>query len=112
MKRFQSLIFGLALAWLSRRFSPRGRSRKPLRGHPSFSSFDRRAKAGENLNVVFFGASWTWGANASDPLRTSYRAVVAQKMKARYPRAHFEFSTRRLAAPIRASACSACSATC
>lgn len=58
---------------------------------PDFAAFERRAQAGERLNVVFFGASLTWGANASDPLRTSYRAVVAAKMKARYPRAHFEF---------------------
>ncbi|MGB2998239.1 MAG: hypothetical protein WBC59_06340, partial [Phycisphaerae bacterium] len=32
---------------------------------PSFADFDRRAQQGERLNVVFFGASLTWGANAS-----------------------------------------------
>ena len=37
---------------------------------PDFADFDRRAKAGERLNVVFFGASLTWGA--TDPMRTSY----------------------------------------
>jgi hypothetical protein len=33
----------------------------------SFARFDRRANAGERLNVVFFGCSLTWGANATDP---------------------------------------------
>jgi lysophospholipase L1-like esterase len=58
---------------------------------PSFAEFDRKAKAGERLNVVFFGASLTWGANASDPLLTSYRAVIAQRLEQRYPEARFKF---------------------
>ncbi len=57
----------------------------------SFTRFDRRARAGEHLNVVFFGASLTWGANASDPQQTSYRADVARRFEAKYPRAHFKF---------------------
>ena len=32
---------------------------------PDFADFDRRARSGERLSVVFFGASLTWGANAS-----------------------------------------------
>ena len=58
---------------------------------PSFLTFDQRARSGERLNVVFFGASLTWGANASDPLQTSYRADVARKFEAKYPGAHFKF---------------------
>ena len=58
---------------------------------PSFAEFDQRAKAGERLNVVFFGASLTWGANATDPQMTSYRARIAQRMEAAYPQAHFTF---------------------
>lgn len=57
----------------------------------SFGVFDQRAKAGERLNVVFFGASLTWGANASNPIETSYRARVARRFEATYPRAHFRF---------------------
>lgn len=56
-----------------------------------FGDFDRRAKAGERLSVVFFGASLTWGANASDPMRTSYRAVISGRLEAAYPDAHFRF---------------------
>jgi hypothetical protein len=58
---------------------------------PSFAEFDQRAKAGERLTVVFFGASLTWGANATDPQLTSYRALVAQRLEAAYPQAHFTF---------------------
>jgi lysophospholipase L1-like esterase len=57
----------------------------------SFADFDRRAKAGERLTVVFFGASLTWGANATDPGQTSYRAEVARRFEQAYPAAHFRF---------------------
>jgi len=58
---------------------------------PSFADFDSRAKAGEVLNVVFFGASLTWGANATNPQVTSYRGFMADRMQAAYPQAHFRF---------------------
>ena len=58
---------------------------------PDFASFDQRARAGENLTVAFFGASLTWGANASDPQQTSYRADVSHKFIDAYPKAHFKF---------------------
>ena len=58
---------------------------------PGFEGFDRRARAGERLSVVFFGASLTWGANATDPQQTSYRALVARRLEAEYPQARFRF---------------------
>lgn len=58
---------------------------------PSFKDFDQRAKAGERLNVVFFGASLTWGANASDPQLTSYRGQMAKRLEEAYPLARFKF---------------------
>jgi lysophospholipase L1-like esterase len=57
----------------------------------SFSHFDQRARAGDHLNVVFFGASLTWGANASDPMLTSYRGLIVQRLESTYPKAHFKF---------------------
>ena len=60
-------------------------------GEPSFSSFDKRAKAGERLSVVFFGASLTWGANATDPVCTSYRAQMGDWLDEQYPKAHFKY---------------------
>jgi len=64
---------------------------KSVETEPGFADFDRRARAGAHLNVVFFGASLTWGANASDPQRTSYRANVARRFEEHYPDAHFRF---------------------
>ncbi len=57
----------------------------------SFEEFDRRAKAGERLNVVFFGASLTWGANATEPNLTSYRGCMAGLLEERYPNARLKF---------------------
>jgi len=58
---------------------------------PGFADFDGRARLGEKLNVVFFGASLTWGANAADPNVTSYRGLIMQRLTAAYPNAHFTF---------------------
>jgi lysophospholipase L1-like esterase len=58
---------------------------------PGFAKFDARAKKGDILNVVFFGGSLTWGAQATDPQLTSCRALMAQKFQKAYPRAHFRF---------------------
>ncbi len=58
---------------------------------PSFADFDRRARAGEQLSVVFFGASLTWGANATDPQLTSYRGLFADRLRETYPLARFRF---------------------
>lgn len=57
----------------------------------SFADFDRRARDGERLNVVFFGASLTWGANATDQATTTYRAQVGDMFEKAYPKAHFKF---------------------
>ncbi|HEY9247965.1 MAG TPA: GDSL-type esterase/lipase family protein, partial [Rariglobus sp.] len=58
---------------------------------PSFSDFDQRAHKGERLSVVFFGGSLTWGAQATDPQLTSYRALTSRKLEETYPDAHFRF---------------------
>ncbi|MBE2202848.1 MAG: SGNH/GDSL hydrolase family protein [Chthoniobacterales bacterium] len=58
---------------------------------PSFADFASRAEAGDRLSVVFLGGSLTWGAQATDPQKTSYRALVGQKLEQAYPRAHFSF---------------------
>jgi lysophospholipase L1-like esterase len=74
----------VAVLWLAIAATSHGAS-------PSFADFDQRAQAGERLSVVFFGASLTWGANASDPQLTSYRGLIAQRLEAAYPRARFKF---------------------
>jgi lysophospholipase L1-like esterase len=57
----------------------------------SFADFDQRAKHGESLTVAFLGGSLTWGAQATDPLKTSYRALISRQMRERYPDATFTF---------------------
>lgn len=63
----------------------------PSAATPAFADFDRRAQAGERLTVAFFGGSLTWGARASDPQRSSYRALVGRKLEETYPEARFQF---------------------
>ena len=41
------------------------------------------------MNVVFLGGSLAWGAQSSDPQKTSYRALLSRKFEANYPNAHF-----------------------
>jgi lysophospholipase L1-like esterase len=46
---------------------------------------------GDAATVAFFGGSITWGATASDPLRTSWRALVEQELRRRHPRTPLTF---------------------
>ncbi|MEO5802103.1 MAG: SGNH/GDSL hydrolase family protein [Verrucomicrobiota bacterium] len=57
----------------------------------SFASFDARAHAGNRMSVVFFGGSLTWGDGASDPERTSFRALLENYLQQKYPSAKFIF---------------------
>lgn len=57
----------------------------------SFAEFARKAQNGEKLNVVFIGGSLTWGANASDEQKTSYRAYTGEWMRDYFPKASFRF---------------------
>ena len=58
---------------------------------PDFAAFDKKARDGQHLTVAFFGGSLTWGARSSDPQKTSYRALIGQKLEETYPKAHFTF---------------------
>ena len=64
-------------------------TQSPVAG--DFSEFDKRARAGERLSVAFFGGSLTWGARCTDPQLTSYRALISQRLREFYPKAHFTF---------------------
>ena len=50
-----------------------------------------RAQKGELLNVVFFGGSLTWGANASDPNVSSWRGLTMKFLRGKYPRTSWQF---------------------
>ena len=58
---------------------------------PDFATFDKKARRGEALCVIFLGGSLTWGAQSTNPMEKSYRALVEKKLIATYPRAHFRF---------------------
>ena len=68
----------------------------------SVADFVRRAEAGERLSVVWFGGSLTWGANASDPNRTSLRALVSKRLEETYPKAHFRFKDAAIGGAVKA----------
>ena len=57
----------------------------------SVASFCERAKKGDRLTVAFLGGSLSWGANATDPNKASWRALVGRRLEERYPDAHFKF---------------------
>lgn len=60
-------------------------------GSASFADFDRRARVGEPITVVFFGGSLTYGTNASRPCETSYRGLMAEYLRTKYPKTSFRF---------------------
>ncbi len=59
--------------------------------YPNLSDFARKARSGEALAVVFFGGSLTWGANATDPNRTSLRGRLMQFLRKSFPLARWTF---------------------
>lgn len=89
---FSRLIHKIVIMIVSTHFAvSSASSTEASEAQASFSRFAQRAEAGERLNVVFFGGSLTWGAQATDPQRTSYRARMGDKLEAAYPKAHFRF---------------------
>lgn len=54
--------------------------------HPHLRAVMDRMAHGAPTSVVFFGGSITWGATATDPLRTSWRALVERELRRRHPR--------------------------
>lgn len=64
----------------------------PLCAAPAtIADFAAKAAKREPLSVVFFGGSLTFGANASDPGTTSYRGLMMQWLRARYPHTPIDF---------------------
>lgn len=57
----------------------------------SLKRFHEKASRGEPVSVVFLGGSLTWGANASDPLTTSYRGLMSDWLRQKYPKTPITF---------------------
>jgi hypothetical protein len=58
---------------------------------PSFADFDARANDQDILKVAFMGGSLTWGANTTDPQLYSYRALIGDHLRTRYPHTPLRF---------------------
>ncbi len=56
--------------------------------YPQLAKLFSRMEAGERVKVAFLGGSITWGATATDPMRTSYRALVSAWLEERFPKSH------------------------
>lgn len=50
-----------------------------------------KAARQQPITIAFFGGSITWGATASDPLRTSWRALVMQHFGRTFPNTPIKF---------------------
>lgn len=57
----------------------------------SLKNFHEKARCKEPVSIVFFGGSLTWGANASDPQITSYRGLMMQWLREKYPHTPITF---------------------
>ncbi len=58
--------------------------------YPQLAAVKARLKAGERVKVAYLGGSITWGATSTDPLKTSYRALVTRYLEETYPQAHVQ----------------------
>jgi len=82
---------GIYLVILGLMMGDMGCSRvSPTKEMKTFATFNLRAQNGDQLSVVLFGGSLTWGAQATDPQRTLYRALVSERFNKTYQRAHLE----------------------
>jgi lysophospholipase L1-like esterase len=50
-----------------------------------------RARDQHPITIAFFGGSITWGATATDPLRTSWRALVMEHLRTVFPHTPITF---------------------
>ncbi len=57
---------------------------------PALSKFYQAMASGARVKVAYLGGSITWGATASDPLKTSWRALVTAALEANFPQAHIQ----------------------
>lgn len=56
--------------------------------YPEMRQVLQKLESGKHLNVAYFGGSITWGATATDPMRTSWRALLTKMLEKTYPGAH------------------------
>ncbi len=85
------LLTALAALGLTTAGSEAGAASAAAFAHPNLHAVMADMAGGTPVTVVFFGGSITWGATATDPLRTSWRALVERELRARHPRTPLTF---------------------
>lgn len=55
--------------------------------YPELASVYARMNEGGHVTVAYLGGSITWGAQATDPMKTSYRARVTKHLEQKFPNA-------------------------
>jgi lysophospholipase L1-like esterase len=58
--------------------------------YPALAKCIEEMKDSQRVKIAYFGGSITWGATASDPLKTSWRALVTSALETRFPGAHIQ----------------------
>ncbi|HEX2951919.1 MAG TPA: SGNH/GDSL hydrolase family protein [Armatimonadota bacterium] len=58
--------------------------------YPNLVAFFDKLRQGKHVTVAYLGGSITWGATATDPLKTSYRALTTSYLENMYPNAHIK----------------------
>ncbi len=84
------VLFGLALVALVLFALPMTARAEDASQFPQLAKVYQTLAAGGRVKVAYFGGSITWGATASDPLKTSWRALVTKALESNYPQAHIE----------------------
>lgn len=60
---------------------------RPMMARRNIGNFFAKLRAGKAVTVAWFGGSITAGAGASDPAKTSYRALVTEWLRSQNPKA-------------------------
>ncbi len=77
----------LAVTGLTVRGADNASPNEAAHAYPTLHAVMQRLERNEPTTVAFLGGSITWGATATDPLRTSWRALVEAELRRRHPHA-------------------------
>jgi len=58
--------------------------------YPALAKCTQAMQDSQRVKIAYLGGSITWGATASDPLKTSWRALVTSGLEVKFPGAHIQ----------------------
>lgn len=88
MKRWNIVAPGLLAAAVVLSAGCSSLCREKQGKYPEMKQVLQKLESGKHLTVAYFGGSITWGATATDPMRTSWRALLTGMLANAYPEAH------------------------